>query len=64
MEDNTISIDGLRSDWRDVTVEPLLGKAILKGKGQWQGKPDLEGKLHSLSDHRGKKVLLVAYASW
>lgn len=26
--------------------------------------PDLEGKLHSLSEHRGKKVLLVAYASW
>ena len=26
--------------------------------------PDLDGKLHSLSDHRGKKVLLVAYASW
>ncbi|OLB94908.1 MAG: hypothetical protein AUH30_16600 [Candidatus Rokubacteria bacterium 13_1_40CM_68_15] len=26
--------------------------------------PDLEGRLHSLSDHRGKKVLLVAYASW
>lgn len=26
--------------------------------------PDLDGELHSLSDHRGKKVLLVAYASW
>ena len=26
--------------------------------------PDLEGKLHSLSQHRGKKVLLIAYASW
>ena len=26
--------------------------------------PDLEGKLHSLRDQRGKKVLLVAYASW
>ena len=26
--------------------------------------PDLDGLLHSLSDHRGKKVLLVAYASW
>ncbi len=26
--------------------------------------PDLYGKLHSLSEHRGKKVLLVAYASW
>lgn len=26
--------------------------------------PDLNGRLHSLSGHRGKKVLLVAYASW
>jgi len=25
---------------------------------------DLHGRLHSLSEHRGKKVLLVAYASW
>lgn len=26
--------------------------------------PDLEGRLHSLSDHRGKKVLLATWASW
>ena len=26
--------------------------------------PDLGGRPHRLSDHRGKKVLLVAYASW
>ena len=26
--------------------------------------PDLHGRLHSLSQHRGKKVLLIAYASW
>ena len=26
--------------------------------------PDLDGKLHSLSEHRGKKVLLVSWASW
>jgi hypothetical protein len=26
--------------------------------------PDLSGRLHSLSKYRGKKVLLVAYASW
>ena len=26
--------------------------------------PDLEGRVHSLSEHRGTKVLLVAYASW
>ena len=26
--------------------------------------PDLDGRLHTLSAQRGKKVLLVAYASW
>ena len=26
--------------------------------------PDLDGHPHSLSEHRGKKILLVAYASW
>ncbi len=26
--------------------------------------PDIEGKLHSLSDFRGKKVLLSTWASW
>ena len=26
--------------------------------------PDLDGRMHSLSDQRGKKVLLIAYASW
>jgi hypothetical protein len=26
--------------------------------------PDLAGELHTLSSHRGKKVLLIAYASW
>jgi hypothetical protein len=26
--------------------------------------PDLSGELHSLSDYRGRKVLLAAWASW
>jgi hypothetical protein len=26
--------------------------------------PDLEGRAHALSDHRGKKVFLVSWASW
>ena len=26
--------------------------------------PDLDGNLHSLSDHRGTKVLLATWASW
>lgn len=26
--------------------------------------PDIHGRMHTLSDHRGSKVLLIAYASW
>lgn len=26
--------------------------------------PNIDGKLHSLSDYRGKKVLLASWASW
>ena len=26
--------------------------------------PDLSGRRHTLSEHRGKKALLIAYASW
>ncbi|MDP9237047.1 MAG: redoxin domain-containing protein [Chloroflexota bacterium] len=26
--------------------------------------PDLDGRMHTLSDYRGKKVFLVAWASW
>jgi hypothetical protein len=26
--------------------------------------PDLDGKMHKLSDYRGRKVLLAAWASW
>jgi hypothetical protein len=26
--------------------------------------PDATGRMHSLSDHRGRKVLLVTWASW
>lgn len=26
--------------------------------------PDLHGRMHTLSEHRGKKALLIVYASW
>ena len=26
--------------------------------------PDLSGRMHGLRDHRGRKVLLIAWASW
>jgi len=26
--------------------------------------PDIDGKMHSLSDYRGRKILLLSWASW
>ena len=46
---------GLRSDQR-------LGLASLRAPDF--SLPDMNGKMHSLSDFRGKKVLLVTWASW
>ncbi len=46
---------GLRSDQRQ-------GLASLRAPDF--ALPDMAGKMHSLSDFRGKKVLLVTWASW
>jgi hypothetical protein len=46
---------GLRSDQRQ-------GLASLRAPNFTL--PDMEGKMHSLSDFRGKKVFLVTWASW
>jgi len=46
---------GLRSDQRE-------GLASLQAPGFTL--PDMAGKMHSLHDFRGKKILLVTWASW
>jgi len=46
---------GLRSDQRQ-TLSSLEAPNF--------SLPDMEGKMHSLSDFRGKKVFLVTWASW
>ncbi len=46
---------GLRSDQRE-TLSSLQAPDFTL--------PDMQGKLHSLSDFHGKKVLLVTWASW
>lgn len=46
---------GLRSDQQQ-------GLALLRAPDFTL--PDLEGKMHTLSDFRGKKVFLVTWASW
>jgi hypothetical protein len=46
---------GLRSDQRQTLASLRAPDFTL---------PDVNGKLHSLSDFRGKKILLVTWASW
>jgi len=49
----------------------FFGEALNSRDGAWQSEqapdftlPNLAGQLHSLSDYRGKKILLVSWASW
>ena len=46
---------GLRADQRQVLTSLEAPNFTL---------PDMNGKMHSLSDFRGKKVFLVTWASW
>lgn len=57
--DGTISVDGLRSDWKDLSVRRLSGGQALGGdKSRWQGEADLVGKLRCAHDRRGTYLLL------
>lgn len=46
---------GLRADQRQVLASLTAPDFTL---------PDMQGRMHSLSDFRGKKVLLITWASW
>ena len=61
---------------RPLAAEPAEGIAVLGASAaERSGRlasmdapdftlPDLDGRLHSLRDQRGKKTLLIAWASW
>lgn len=61
---------------RPLAVDAEAGAAYLGGSAGERGErlasleapdftlPDLAGRRHSLSDYRGRKILLLAYASW
>ena len=61
---------------RPVALDPAEGAAFVGVAARERGRvletleapdfalPDLAGRVHRLSEHRGRKVLLVAYASW
>ena len=45
----------------------LLAGAVTTATGETApdfSLPDLHGRMHTLSAHRGKKALLIVYASW
>jgi hypothetical protein len=49
----------------------FFGEAVNARDNAWQSLqapdftlPDLDGRLHSLSEYRGRKILLVSWASW
>ena len=61
---------------RPLAMEPSEGVVVLGGSAADRADrlaameapdftlPDLDGRLHSLRDQRGKKTLLIAWASW
>ena len=53
---NNVWYFGVRAEERNVYITSLEAPNFTL--------PDLNGKLHSLADFRGKKVLLVTWASW
>ena len=53
---NAVWYFGSRSGERDLHLTSLIAPDFTL--------PDLNGRMHSLADFRGKKVLLVTWASW
>ena len=62
---HAVARDAERGVW---SFGPAAGGAAAEGEGPVMAPdfrlPDLDGALHSLSDHRGKKVLLYCWSSW
>ena len=77
VSDEGIDLEGFaRTLDRALAVDVEEGAAFLGGSARERAQalasqhapdftlPDLAGRPHSLGEHRGKKILLVAWASW
>ena len=62
--DQPVAHDDTHGAWYFGTPVEQLQAPLLRLEAPDFELPDLSGQSHRLSDHRGKKVLLVAYASW
>ena len=56
--------DDARDIWSFGESAESKGKRLRSGVAPDFTLPDLEGNRHSLSDYRGRKVFLYAWASW
>jgi len=77
VRDGGIDLEGFaRALDRPLAVDTAEGAAFLGASARERSQalaaqqapdfslPDLDGRLHTLREHRGKKILLVAWASW
>ncbi|MBM3534549.1 MAG: hypothetical protein FJX60_16095 [Alphaproteobacteria bacterium] len=53
-----------KSVWSFGTSAAIRSSALESLEAPDIGLPDLAGKVHRISDHRGKKVFLSTWASW
>ncbi|MBM3547602.1 MAG: hypothetical protein FJX54_11660 [Alphaproteobacteria bacterium] len=53
-----------KSVWSFGTSAQIRSNALDSLKAPDIGLPDLAGKVHRISDHRGKKIFLSTWASW
>jgi len=62
---HAVAHDDARGAW---AFGPAATQALASGSGPVMAPdfrlPDLDGAMHALSDHRGKKVLLYCWSSW
>jgi hypothetical protein len=47
-----------------VSIGPEPGSRLVGGEAPDFTLPDFDGVLHSLSQYRGKKVVIISWASW
>jgi len=62
--DQPVVADDTGSVWIFGASAALRGQALRSLEAPDFQLPDLDGNLHALSDYRGKKVLLLSWASW
>ena len=61
---NAIAHDAARTVWVLGSNASERGSTLRSLDAPAFSLPDLDGQMHALADHRGKKVFLVTWASW